>query len=85
MPRVEVEQRLLRRLPSVPAGVVLVAVGRAARRLRAAGAGGDARWKQVEQAAEEQLLLRLTLRRQQGGVISDPPTGSGEAAGTGAP
>ncbi len=68
----------------MPPGVVLAAVGRAARRLRAARTGGT-RWQQVEHAAEEQLLLRLTLRRQQGGVTPDPARGGGEAERPAAP
>ena len=66
MPRDDVEQRLLRRHPDLPAGVVLGVVARAVRRLSHAptpahpAAAID--WTEVERAADEQLLLRQVVR-----------------------
>ena len=65
MTRDDVEQRLLRRHPDLPAGVVLGVLGRAARRLSHASSvahldGVD--WAEVERAADEQLLLRQVVR-----------------------
>jgi hypothetical protein len=58
-----VEQNLLRRHPQVPAGVVVAAVGRTARRLLHGRAGRrEVSWAEVELAADEQLLLRQALR-----------------------
>lgn len=67
--RIEVEQRLLRRHPHVPAGVVLAAVGRAVRQ-RARTVPPP--WRDIEAAADEQLLLRHALR-----VNRSPPAPSG--------
>ena len=66
MLRDDVEQRLLRRHPDLPAGVVLGVIGRAVRRLShnpaAARPAAGIDWAEVERAADEQLLLRQVVR-----------------------
>ncbi len=66
MQRYDVEQRLLRRHPDLPAGVVLRAIGRAARRLSHSPTASfpvtDLDWDEVERAVDEQLLLRQVVR-----------------------
>ena len=66
MPREDVEQRLLRRHPDLPAGVVLGVVARAVRRRShapmVARPVATIDWAEVERAADEQLLLRQVVR-----------------------
>lgn len=66
MQRYDVEQRLLRRHPDLPAGIVLRVIGRGVRRQsRPPTAGHPAPgidWAEVERAADEQLLLRQVVR-----------------------
>ena len=66
MQRYDVEQRLLARHPDLPAGVVLRAIGRAARRLTHSSTASfpvpAVDWDEVEQAVDEQLLLRQVVR-----------------------
>lgn len=66
MERVDVEQRLLRRFPDLPVGVVVAAVGWVARRHLRNPASTPSR-EQVQLVADEQLLLRKTLRLLRGG------------------
>ena len=76
MDRAEVEQHLLSHYPDVPAGVVMAAVSSAARRLtwrrRGDGTWPPATpWPEVARAADEQLLLRQTLRLHYGALALD--------------
>ena len=57
-----VEHRLLRRFPDLAPGVVVATVGRAARQHSRGGWPREPSWSHVEQAAEEQLMLRQLIR-----------------------
>lgn len=69
-----VEQRLIRRHAELPAGLVLGTVARMARRLtRRRAIGADTPWPEVEEAADEELLLRQALRDEGAGLAGRRP------------
>ena len=61
--RADVEQRLLRSHPGAAPGLVVATVGVVLRRLRRRP-GSAVRWREVHDAADEQLLLGRATRHE---------------------